>query len=64
MAHRIDGVKLILDVYNEFEGRRTIEFDVPLPDDPFLSVVEAKWREYFERLTIAAHNDPNRNFTL
>lgn len=51
---RIDAVAVELYVADEFEGHRTIRFDVPLPDDDFVAAVAAKWHEYSERLLAAA----------
>lgn len=47
---RIEHITLSLAIYDDSAGRRDVTFDVPLPDDAFLAVVNAKWREHYARV--------------
>lgn len=43
MASRVDNVAVILDVYQEFEGRSIVSFAyVPEPGDPIVAMLLAK----------------------
>ncbi len=60
MSSRIDAVKIKLFAYDEFEGTRYVEFDVPViaQDDPFIVMVQQKWQEYSNRVIAQAKNSP------
>jgi hypothetical protein len=64
VSARIDGITLTLDVADEFEGRRTITFAVPLPDDAFEAAVREKWHEYTLRLWLAAKAEPGAGLVI
>ena len=49
MASVIQRITLILDVSDEFEGRRVITFDADMTPY-FLAAVQAQWHDYSLRL--------------
>lgn len=60
MASRIDRVKLELDVYDEFEGRRTvkIEFMREGMDDPLIERTMELWRALSEKQLLVLRDAP------
>lgn len=58
MASRIDHIFLELDVADEFEGRRTVKFEVSVDDTEFVEMVRLRWRAYSEELWARAIANP------
>lgn len=57
---RIDSVKLILDVYEEFEGRSVVVIDYTPKgdDDPFILAVRQKWQEHYDTMVAELRDKP------